>query len=229
VVRTTARASRHALELTLANGDEEEDTIRLEASQREEEGEDRRPVGPLGVVDDDRHRAAVLDAAQQLDERRPDGERIGAAPGRLPEGGEWLRQREADRVRQLLDHAEGHELLLVGAAGPEDLHVARLGEHTAQDRGLADPGRALDEDEPGLAGPNLVQLRPKPAQLLLPADERPGQRATSRHPSRTLTHVKPSGAKATTAGDRPEKRRPACSESVTSVICPRRGSRSAAR
>src|SRR5438270_441730 len=76
------------VDLVLPDRDHAQHAIRLEASEGEEQGEQRWPVRLLSVVDDDGDRAPILHVAEQLDERRSGGDGIGIACRGPAEGGQ---------------------------------------------------------------------------------------------------------------------------------------------
>ena len=79
------------------------------------------------------------------------------------------RVEPAGRPRQLLDHAVGQQLLGLLAAGPQRPSApasdAGLGEEVLEQRGLADPGRALDLHDLRPAGQRVGQRGAQHRQL----------------------------------------------------------------
>ena len=149
-----------------ARRDQEQDRHLLQPPDEEGEEGQRRLVGPLGVVDDHEQRPAASEFA--ISQNRPcrrGNASASSAPGGLHGrttrrqvrgAGEqrlaFLRRRAVDdRVQQLVDQAVREVPLELARAGREDRHPVAVRDRRprrAQEPGLADPGRPLDDDEP---------------------------------------------------------------------------------
>ena len=132
------------------DADQDEHRVGDQPSHREQQRRQRRPVGPVRVVDDD-HDDGVVVAVEQLEQPGADGDRVVERPGRAGD-----RSRvEAARAGQLLDDPVGQQRLRLVAARAQDRRrpvAARVGEEPLDQRGLAHSGRAFDLHDPRTAG-----------------------------------------------------------------------------
>ena len=160
----------------------------------------RRPVGPVQVVDDHQHRAVRGEPAHdrhdgaehlaaprlRLAHRRQAGEvrqalvdlrqqpgQLGGAPDELGELG--LRHAGEVRAQHVDPGAEREQLLLVAAA-VEHLEPRHPVRQLRDDARLADAALAADQHEPGLAGGGPLGPLAEPAQGRVATDPRRGER-----------------------------------------------------
>jgi hypothetical protein len=150
--------------------DQDEDTVDPQPPQREGERVQRRRVRPLGVVDHHDNRAVLLQHPKQVQQARADGERISLLPATASRRGKRLGKRQVHLGEQLVDDPERQGCLLLGAAALQRPNPGILEEPVDQ-RGLADPGRPLDQDQPGKASPGGIQRGQQPTKLHFAADE----------------------------------------------------------
>ena len=165
----------------LARGADHHHALLPEPPPGEQERLQRRVVEPLRVVDHDQHRPLVGGAGEQRQQRGGNGEAVGRR--RRTE-----RQRAADRRRLHARAARrgGASSGVISSARPangmsdSDLHparpqqreVRRLLDRPPQQRGLADPGRPVQQQ--GAAAPFArgVEERLQAGSLVLAADHR---------------------------------------------------------
>ena len=160
----------------VAHAEQRQHRVGHQAPQREQQGRERRPVGPVHIVDDhdDRVGAVIgvvpalpVEQAQHAGADR-DGivQRVGG-PGHGP-------RVASHRTRELLDDAVREQRLGLVAARTQHRQRtvgARLGEETLEQRGLAHPGRALDEHDPRTARHSVGDRRAQHGQLGDASDE----------------------------------------------------------
>jgi hypothetical protein len=171
------------VQLLLPDGNQGEHSVGLQAPQGEDQRLERGEIRPVGVVQDDGHRAGVLGQPQKVDQHRPHGQRVAGATGVGRLRGNTTGQRFPTRPQQLLGHAEGKAGLHLLPRGRDPVQVLGAGQEAAQEGGLADPGQALDEHHPRAAPAHLVHRGLEDRQLALPADEGLVHgRAPLRHP-----------------------------------------------
>ena len=134
----------------VADADQDEHLVGDQPSQREQQGRQRRPVGPVRVVDDHDDHGLVV-AVEQLQQPGADGDRVVERPGRAGHRG----RVEPARPRQLFDDPVGQQRLRLVATRPQHRRAtgpAGVGEEPLDQRGLAHPGRAFDLHDPRTAG-----------------------------------------------------------------------------
>ena len=164
--RQPADPGGQALGVLVADGEHGQHRVGDQAAQREQQRVQRRVVGPLGVVDDQQHGPVVLQPAEQLEHAEPGADRV-VAPG-----ADQLRACGARGARELVEHAV-RELRLGGvAARADDLEARRRGDQRPDQRGLADPGAALQHDHPRPPGACLVALVQEHRKIGVPPSKR---------------------------------------------------------
>ena len=148
--------------LTRADRADHADPQLAEGARQQRQPAQRRRVGPVDVVDDERGRAALAEVAGQPDEPARGGvHRVTRQHRLLRPGAEGAlgQPRGADRelvparagperLEELAGHPPGGVLFEGAAAGPEHRHAVHSSRpaHGREQRGLADAGRALDHD-----------------------------------------------------------------------------------
>ena len=149
-----------------------EHPVGLQAAQREDERLQRRPVGPLSVVDEQQHRTGGLHRAEELEQRRSNPDRIACTgiPGAEP--GKRGASQLGRRAHQLLDDAEGEQLLRLLAARLPEVKTLRLADESMGKRGLADARLAGQQGDPRMAAAHLGGLGKQARQLVASSDER---------------------------------------------------------
>ncbi len=178
-------------------------------AQQVAQQQQRRPVDPVQVVEDEQQRRALRRAADQRRDgfeeaialglgilRRGSGpggagsrgqERLGQDPGELREvaGGDRIVRpgAVAQPVAQRLDERLVGAQRLLLAAPVEDGRAAGvgLGRELRGEPRLADPGLAVEQHEPALAAARLPPGQPQPLQLVRAPDERRGRRRSADH------------------------------------------------
>ena len=129
--------------------DQGEDTVRLEAAQREQECLQGGSVGPLRIVDDQPHRRPVLQGAEQLHQSGSDGDGIAGPAGGRVQTAETIGYVHPCRPHQLRDDPVGEEGLHLLTGRPKGPELARLAQIPADQRGLPHPGGPLHDDQTG--------------------------------------------------------------------------------
>jgi len=137
----------------------------LKAPQSEDERPQRRSVGPVGIVHHDDQRPGPVRAPDHLEQVGADRQGIAHRPIH-----DLLPARET--YEELVQDPVMKESLRLVSARLEDATRVYPAQDLPQQRRLADPGRSLDENDPGLPGPRPPHLTFEQAQLDRPADER---------------------------------------------------------
>ena len=147
-------------------GREHGDPLGREPASRERERFHRRLVDPLRIVDAHQHRLGLRELGQQRQQRDADGQRVG--------GLGVVRQRAVEGVglgvgqapdltdrgpEQLGEAREGQLGLGLDSLRLEHGHAAGLLPRVAQQRGLADPGFAPQDQGPAAASARGRQQR----------------------------------------------------------------------
>jgi len=166
----------------VADRDHDRDRVGQQPPCDESEQLVRRVVEPLGVVDDAQQRALLGDAAQEAEHRQSDEESVGRLARRQAErDGERVPLRPRERVEaveqrraELTDPRERQHLGL-GARDLLDAERDRLPGRVPQQRRLADPGLAADDDDPAAPVPGVPEQPVEQVALVGPAQE-PGRR-----------------------------------------------------
>jgi len=167
----------------VADRDHDRDRVGQQPPCDEPEQLVRRLVEPLGVVDDAEQRALLGDAAQEAEHRQSDEESVGRLARRQAErDGERVPLRPRERVEaveqrraELMDPRERQLHLGLGARDLLDAERDRLPGRVPQQRRLADPGLAADDDDPAAPVPGVPEQPVEQVALVGPAQE-PGRR-----------------------------------------------------
>ncbi len=164
-----------------AVGAEEDDPLGAEPAAGEQQRLERAVVEPLAVVDERQQRLLLGGRGEQAEHARHD--RVAIAAGRLAErerpaqrGGLGRRDRVEpveQRPEQLAQAREGDVGLGLHPARAQDRHAGgdRLRARVLEQRGLADPGLADEEQRAAPAGAGVAQQPVDPGPLLVAADE----------------------------------------------------------
>ncbi|CNF68500.1 Uncharacterised protein [Mycobacterium tuberculosis] len=168
-----------------AHDEHDGDPLGVEAPGGERDGARRRLVEPLRVVDDAEQRTVLRGLGEQAQHREPDEQRAGR--GGLAQA-ECRLDRLALRCGQPLGGAH-HRAAQLLQSGVGELHL-RLGRDDAldpdagrgirdrpvQERGLADPGLAADDERAAEARAGALHQRVQFRQLAMPSPQRHGFR-----------------------------------------------------
>ena len=171
----------------LRGGDE--DRLALQAAGEVGQPAQRRPIGPLNVVDEQHQRPVDREVERQPEQAVQRGERAlglggGIRAGRRlehgPGGGRGSGQRRLallgppQRELEELSHdAEGELALELGAAGGQHERPAGgdVATHLGQQPGLADPRRAVDQQHAAVAAERGVGRALELGDLAVPFDQ----------------------------------------------------------
>ena len=217
--------------LARSQGEHEREGELVQARAQEGEEAQRRGVGPVGVVDEQQQRALrgqvraePVEAVEHGEARVRSGRRGTRVAARQPEqvGGMAARALEQAlpprraglrerRLEQLPGHPEGELALALGAAGTQHPHPLRggLGARRRQQRRLAHPGGALDEDERAGSRAGRAEGRREPPELVVALQRRLHLRRSRRAASAPRPRgARPSGAAPRRARRRPRRRAP---------------------
>ena len=176
VGRQQLRADGRQLGVALrARRDQEGDAICGDAPPGKRDRLRRRRVKPVGVVDQREHRLLLRSGAEQVegaDEHRqpvdrlgrPDGER---APQRLGLASRQVRRKTGERCEEVDEPDERHRCLGLDAPRPHHAHVLGARGGVLEERGLADPRLARDDERAAVAPARVVE-QPIDTQALLP-------------------------------------------------------------
>ena len=168
-----------------AGGDDEREREPVEAAREEAEPPDRLQVGPVQVVDDQAGRGGVGDVRckpvqpvahrergvllDMLSRRWDRGEEGLDECGRAREmvGALLVGRAQQQGLEELPDDAERELGFVLSRARPQHLHPGGGGERAnlREQARLPDPGAPLDDDEPPLARPGVVEHRGEHGQL----------------------------------------------------------------
>ena len=125
----------------------------------------------MHVVDDDHHRATLLEKAKALQEFGPHRKRVGRfrrAGGEKRTGGQDSRRH---RPCQLADHSQAKDGLLFVSTGLENSRGLLAGDEVPKQRSLPEAGVAFDDDDLGRASRSRVEGRSELLQLWDSAEE----------------------------------------------------------
>ena len=154
------QAGRRGVEaLAVARGEDEDDALGADAPRGEEQRLERRGVEPVDVVDDGQQRLVLGGRAEQAEHGGGDGEAVvgdGLAEGQRPLQRRGLGGRDrVDEVEQRAQQVEqaGERDVALGlvAARAQDAEVGRRRDGGVEQRALADPGLAVDDEHRALA------------------------------------------------------------------------------
>ena len=123
----------------------------------------------MRVVDQQHHGGVALEALQRFEEHRSHTDRFFRGQRPVPARQEQP-LAQACRPEKLIDHSERDQRLPLLAARSQDRGVD-LEEELIDQRRLADPGGARDQDRLRLPGPHVAQDLPQCCELGGPADE----------------------------------------------------------
>jgi hypothetical protein len=140
--------------LPVSHRGEQGDRPTLEPPRAVGEAVRGRAVEPLGVVDEERQRFVSGGGVEQAQCAHPHRERIrwhrGPECERRPQGGglrlRQLLQAVQDRLEQASERGEREVTLGLVAGGPQRKHVVRAFAGAEEERGLADPSLARDDE-----------------------------------------------------------------------------------
>ena len=133
----------------------------------------------MSVVDRDDERRTLPGASEKSDCRHADREPLRRVAGLQAESSAQRVRVARVECRDHLAEGESHgrqprerELgLRLGAAGLDDIHVGRAGERVAEERALADPGLAADQERATRAATRGREQRLDRPDLPLPPQE----------------------------------------------------------
>ena len=164
-----------------AVGAEQDDPLGAEPAAGEQQRLERAVVEPLAVVDERQQRLLLGGRGEQAQHARHDG--VAIAARRLAErerpaqrGGLGRRDRVEpveQRPEQLAQARERDVRLGLHPARAQDRHAGALrpGARVLEQRGLADPGLADEQQRAAPAGAGVAQQPVDPGPLLVAADE----------------------------------------------------------
>jgi hypothetical protein len=174
--------------LTGAHRADHPDPQLAEGARQQRQPAQRRRIGPVNVVDDERGRAALAKVAGQPDESAHGGVHRVTRQHRLPRlGGEGALSQPgranrqliparagAERLEELACHTPGGVLFEGAAARAEHRHAVHPGgpARGREQRGLADAGRALDHYHAPRSGPRLGEPAANLGQLNVAVQQR---------------------------------------------------------
>ena len=151
-----------APQLAVARGEEQHDPFRLQAPRGERQRIGRRPVQPLGIVDHAHHRNVLRGLREQGEDPDADEEAVLDRHARQPEGpshrgglrlGE-ARQQVDDGPHELVQRSERELGLGLDPHGAQHPHARRVLDRMPEQRRLAEPGIAPDDQRAALRGPS---------------------------------------------------------------------------
>jgi hypothetical protein len=161
-----------AVELVAAEGQREHQPLVAQAPEQEGEQVERRPVGPVHVVDREHDRVRGRRLAQRVEHGHEHRDAGSAAPRGVLELGRGARRQWTERGQRLGDRQQRHVgVAQVRAAAEQDLRpgVLRVGGELGEQPRLPDAGLAADEHgRCATAGRSLVR-RPHLGDLALAA------------------------------------------------------------
>ena len=168
-----------APQLTVARREEQHDALRLKPPRRERQRIGRRPVQPLGIVDHAHQRDVLRSFREQAEHSDPDQEAVLDRHPRQPEGpgqrgGLRLgkaRQQVEDRPHELVQRSERELGLGLDPHGTQHPHPRRVLGRVPQQRRLAEPGIATDDQRTALRGPSTVDQALDSGTFRLSAEE----------------------------------------------------------
>jgi hypothetical protein len=148
-----------------------QDLVGTEPPQREREGLQGGGVNQVQVIDHQQDRPAGLQPTEQIKQIGADLQRVRRRPSGRGRPGQCTRTGGPGRPGQLLDHAEGQGGLGLLPLGGQHAADIAAGHEPMQQRGLADAGLPLDQDDPGLAPAGQIQLALEQGKLRSAANE----------------------------------------------------------
>ena len=151
-----------------------------QAARDEQERPERVDVRPLRVVDDDGHRCLLLEFRKRLQYPRADADRLLHGQGAVASRPQPCGADPCD-AHELVDDAVRDERLPLFARGAQHGQVGLVVQQAVQDRGLADPGWALEQDDPGPARADGRELAPQRGEFGPPPDEGPAPHGVVSH------------------------------------------------
>ena len=165
--------------LAVAHPEQQHDALGVEPPRGEQQRFARGLVEPLQVVGERDHRLALGRRGEQAQHPGGDGEAVGHRRGlereraaeRLRLHGRDLAAQVEQRREQLRQRGERQVRLGLEPAGAQDPQAGRALGGVAQQRRLAHPGLAMDEQ--GGAAPVARRLdhAPEPSALVIPSDQ----------------------------------------------------------
>ena len=180
--RQPGQALREPHRVLGALGEHEQHPFPDQAARDEQERPQRVDVRPLRVVDDDGHGCLLLELRERLQDPGADADRLlrgqrAVASRPQPCGAD---PRDA---HELVDDAVRDERLPLFARGAQHGQVGLVVQQAVQDRGPADPGWALEQDDPGPARADGRELAPQRGEFGPPPDEGPALHGVVSHHS----------------------------------------------
>ena len=179
----------------LADRDEEDQALGVEASSDERQELLRLAIEPLRIVDDAEHGCLHGKAGEQCQNGEPDEETVGGARFDPTEGGlqrSALRRGKAlglaeDRQEEAMKPCEAQALLGLDAVDPQHPESLRLLPRSHQERRLADAGFAPQHEGPAHAAARRTEKGVRHAALRCSPDEFDG-RSLAKGPCRRRPH-----------------------------------------
>ena len=174
----------------------ERDPLRQQTASHERERARRRAVEPLCVVDHAQERLLLGSFREEPEDREPDEKRARRRSGAEPERdgervalriGQTLDELE-DRRTELLERRVVELHLPLDARGPDDAEVLARLDRVLEQRGLADAGVAVHDEDGAVTVPRGIQQPLEHLALALPAEQPPGLRPDD-HPAQHATRV----------------------------------------
>jgi hypothetical protein len=173
------RQSRECLG-RLAGAEQHHHRLRLQPARHERQHLRRGSVQPLRVIDDTHERALLGRLRQQTKRRQPDEEPIRHRALAQPERGRQgiaLRSRESleileQRHAELMQRREGKLHLGLDPGGADPPHVRGRAHRMLQQRRFADPGLALQHEDPAAPNPRALEQPVDDGTLVSPTAQR---------------------------------------------------------
>ena len=146
----------------LARGEHDRNRLRQQATCNKRQGQRRRPIQPLRVIDHTQQRTLLGHLREQTQHRQPDEEPIrGLAASQAEHDlhGLPLRRRKPlqpveQRPAQLMQAGEGQLHIRLDPHRPHDGRIRRRRDQVFQQRRLADPGLSPQHQRPALTAPD---------------------------------------------------------------------------
>jgi hypothetical protein len=165
----------------LARREQHHDPLGVEAPRDEPQGVRGGLVEPVRVVDEAQHRPSLRELGQQREAAGEDEEPL--LPGACDQAERGLqraRLRRRQRIEmaeggpdQLVEGGEGQLRLRLDAAGCEHVHVGRAVARVREQRGLADPGLAAQDEDAAPRRARRVEQRTDGIPLRVATVEHP--------------------------------------------------------
>jgi hypothetical protein len=198
----------------LAHDEDERDRLGPEAPGHEAEHLCRRPIEPVGIVDQTEQRQVGGGLGQQAERRHADQEPVGWGAVAQAERGPQrvtLRGRQAlevieQRDAQLLEACERQLHLRLDPGRADDVEALGAAHHVLQQRGLSRACHAAQQQDPALLGPCIREEAVKRGALLDSSKQHRSRAPPSLYPPDTIGTIRISRAPAREASSPPQSR-----------------------